>query len=300
MGQPASHLLRIVTILGLVACSSYGDNATATPQRIRMTPLASPAGPNSAESFIGPAATDMVVLSWLERQADSATVAMRFSRMDSTGRWSSPVDVIRATDLFVNWADFPSVVELANGRMLAHWLQKSGKGKYAYDIHLAQSGDAGATWQSAGLPHASGIPAEHGFATLLPRADSTADIVFLNGSPTPAGTAEGMGPPMKVAIATWDRTGRVVDTATTLDARTCDCCQTAAAVTARGPIVLYRDRSDKEVRDIYVRRHVDGPEPEVARGHGSHEAHPDDDQQPDEDVATTACGRRHRRRRRRG
>jgi hypothetical protein len=39
-----------------------------------------------------------------------------------------------------------------------------------------------------------------------------------------------------------------------LDPRVCDCCQTDAALTSDGPIVAFRDRSDKEVRDIYVVR----------------------------------------------
>jgi hypothetical protein len=34
----------------------------------------------------------------------------------------------------------------------------------------------------------------------------------------------------------------------------CDCCQTAAVATDRGPIVAYRDRSPGEVRDIQVVR----------------------------------------------
>jgi hypothetical protein len=43
-----------------------------------------------------------------------------------------------------------------------------------------------------------------------------------------------------------------------LDARTCDCCQTAAALTSRGPIIAYRDRSPDEIRDVYVTRRVAG------------------------------------------
>jgi hypothetical protein len=37
-----------------------------------------------------------------------------------------------------------------------------------------------------------------------------------------------------------------------IDGRVCDCCQTAVAMTSRGPLVVYRDRSEKEVRDIVV------------------------------------------------
>jgi hypothetical protein len=43
-----------------------------------------------------------------------------------------------------------------------------------------------------------------------------------------------------------------------LDDRTCDCCQNAAAMTAAGPIVAYRNRSPEEIRDIYVTRRVNG------------------------------------------
>lgn len=203
------------------------------------------------------------MLSWLQREPDSATVVFRLARLGRDGAWSAPAEVVRATNLFVNWADFPSVVPLTDGRLLAHWLQKNGSGKYAYDIRLAASSDSGRTWTRDLTPHAPGIPAEHGFVTLLPRADSSADILFLNGSvkpPAPVGApaAEGHGPPMRLAVARWTRDGIVPGAESILDERTCDCCQTAAAVTARGPVVLYRDRTDNETRDISVRRLVDG------------------------------------------
>jgi hypothetical protein len=43
-----------------------------------------------------------------------------------------------------------------------------------------------------------------------------------------------------------------------LDAAACDCCQTSIATTKDGPIVVYRDRSNKEIRDIYSVRNVNG------------------------------------------
>ena len=39
-----------------------------------------------------------------------------------------------------------------------------------------------------------------------------------------------------------------------LDTRVCDCCQTSAAMTAEGPVVVYRDRSEGELRDISIAR----------------------------------------------
>ena len=260
MRQSASLLLRIVTISGVVACTARDSAPAATPvtQRISIDPLTSPSGPRSAEPFLSGGDKTTLIFSWLEKQADSTRTALRLATLDSAGVWSKPAEVVNADNLFINWADFPSAVQLADGRILAHWLQKNGAGKYSYDVRLSQSLDGGATWSPSSTPHTAGIPAEHGFVTLLPRADSSADVFFLNGSPKPAGTSEGHGPPMSVAIANWNRAGRVTESATILDSRTCDCCQTAAAVTSRGPIVLYRDRSDIEQRDIAVRRFVDG------------------------------------------
>lgn len=43
-----------------------------------------------------------------------------------------------------------------------------------------------------------------------------------------------------------------------IDTRICDCCQTSAAWTARGPVVVYRDRTRDEIRDISILRLVDG------------------------------------------
>jgi hypothetical protein len=52
-----------------------------------------------------------------------------------------------------------------------------------------------------------------------------------------------------------------------LDGRACDCCQTSAAVTSDGPIVVYRDRSPDEIRDIYIVRRVGGKWTEPAAIH---------------------------------
>jgi hypothetical protein len=43
-----------------------------------------------------------------------------------------------------------------------------------------------------------------------------------------------------------------------LDSATCDCCQTSIAANKNGPIVVYRDRDKKEVRDIYITRQING------------------------------------------
>jgi hypothetical protein len=85
-------------------------------------------------------------------------------------------------------------------------------------------------------------------------------LVWLDGRKT-AGTAhEGHGgaqAEMSLVHSTLDRDGRLGPEAI-LDGRVCDCCQTDAAVAEGATVVVYRDRSEKEVRDTSVVRFVDG------------------------------------------
>jgi hypothetical protein len=42
-----------------------------------------------------------------------------------------------------------------------------------------------------------------------------------------------------------------------VDSLVCDCCQTDIAITDQGPVAVYRNRTEKEIRDIYVTRNID-------------------------------------------
>lgn len=189
---------------------------------------------------------DGLLLTWLEPAPakpgfpDAKGHALRFSRFRD-GRWSPPVTVAAGEDFFANWADFPAVAQAPDGALTAHWLAKIGSDTYAYGIFLARSTDGGATWTPAGLLHSDRLPTEHGFVSWLPEGRGLR-AVWLDGREMLKGG------PMTL------RTGLAGDPGTEelLDARVCECCQTDVALTADGPIVAFRDRSDKEVRDIYV------------------------------------------------
>ena len=261
MPSSPCRTLHLIALFGLAACQgkAAGDQ-TRGAQRLTLSPLPTPTGPRAATPFVSTAGDGRVLLSWLQREPDSVTVVMHVAALDTSDTWSSVADVVRSDRLFVNWADFPSVVSLADGTLLAHWLQRNGAGRYAYDVRVAASRDSGRTWSRSVTPHGEAIQAEHGFVSVLPRADSSADIVFLNGSaaPTPAG-GEHAGPAMRLAHARWTGANEAMPVQPTiLDERTCDCCQTAAAMTSRGPVVLYRDRSESELRDMAVTRLVGG------------------------------------------
>ena len=52
--------------------------------------------------------------------------------------------------------------------------------------------------------------------------------------------------------------GKSFQTSELIDDLVCDCCQTDVAVADAGPILVYRDRSSDEIRDIYVSRLLGG------------------------------------------
>lgn len=240
------HSFLLLAVLVLAAC----DRA---PRPITVEPIDAPAGPGAAEPNLARTADGGVLLSWLEPAADS-TVALRVAVRGADGTWGAPAEVVRRNDLFVNWADFPSVIGLADGRLLAHWLQRNGEGRYAYDVRLAESRDGGASWGERVSPHTPGIEAEHGFVAMLPTPDSGAAITLLDGG---AGIEDAHGPVMHLAYAEWGARGGVTARAV-IDHRVCDCCQTGVALTTKGPVVVYRDRDEDEVRDMSVVRLVDG------------------------------------------
>lgn len=218
--------------------------------------LPSPAGKGSLAPSLFAAPDGRVYLSWIER-TDETRRALRFAVLQGTA-WSSPGTIAEGTDWFVNWADFPSLVVLPDGSLAAHWLVRSGPGTYAYDVRIARSADGGRTWGEPLTPHRDGTQTEHGFVSLFAAPGNALEAVWLDGRETGGGEHEhGAAGAMTLRYAMISADGTLRREAL-LDARVCDCCQTSAARTDDGPVVVYRDRSDEEMRDISIVRLRDG------------------------------------------
>ena len=255
---PVLPFVASVLMLGsAVACA--GDAARPRPVGAASTlgavhELTSPApvGSNTPHLTVGP--QGQVLLSWTQRLPES-TVASQLAAWDGT-RWDSTRTVAAARPFFVNWADFPAVTALGNGDLAAHWLEREGNGKYAYGIRVVRSRDGGRTWSAPVIPHTDGLAAEHGFVSLWPEGSDRLGLVWLDGrkSAMPDSARE-----MTIRTATVAPDGTLEGEAL-IDARSCDCCQTGTAkVGANGRVLVYRDRSREEIRDIaIVRRTADG------------------------------------------
>jgi hypothetical protein len=213
--------------------------------------LQSPAGRSSGQPQMT-VSSQGVLLSWVERAGSRAT--LKFAERTESG-WSPVRTAATGTDWFVNWADVPSVLRLDDRTLVAHWLQKSGTGTYAYDVRLARSTDDGRTWSASTTPHHDGLPREHGFASLLPMSGRGLALIWLDGRHTSAPAdhdTSGAGA-MSLRYATFDAQWRQTSEVQ-VDDRVCDCCPTTAVMTSDGPLVAYRDRSTDETRDIHVAR----------------------------------------------
>ena len=246
MTRPFVRLTTGLLLLILLGCAR-GDVGRAAFGPIDS--LASPAAPGSGEPNLATGPDGRVYLSWLEPLGDSGH-ALRFATLDGDG-WSSARTITDRPDFFVNWADFPSLTPLSPSHLAAHWLQRSGTAKYAYDVRIAQSADGGQTWGESVVPHRDGTPTEHGFVSLFPFQDSLGAI-WLDGRNF-AKAAKGESANMMLVMTAIAPSG-AVGAERVLDERVCDCCQTSLAVTSSGPVVVYRDRLEGEIRDISVAR----------------------------------------------
>lgn len=237
----AAGISVLIFSFSLAACTEQALPVFDIPVPISV-PSGTPAhGPRLASGPDGE-----LVLSWMER--GDGVSALRYSRYDQ-GSWRPPVTVTTDEHMFVNWADLPAVTPLGSGSLLAHWLSYTADAPYAYQILTAYSSDAAATWSAPASPHSDGTPTEHGFVSTYPVAGGTG-LVWLDGRNTP-------DKGMTLRSATLSEDG-VASEEAVVDNWVCDCCQTDVAVTEAGPIVVYRDRTDDEVRDIYVARNVNG------------------------------------------
>jgi hypothetical protein len=247
-------MMRTSGILIIAVLATAEAVALQTSSAIAPLPITTPAGGNSAQPQLSVSKRGVLV-SWIERTGDLAT--LKFAERTSAG-WTAAQTIASGRDWFVNWADVPSVLRLPSGAIVAHWLQKSGPSTYAYDVRLSHSTDDGKTWSASYLPHHDGTPTEHGFASLFPMGEGFG-LVWLDGRAMKGGEGhDGHGSgAMSVRFGQFDKSFKQI-AETAVDTRVCECCPTAAAVTAEGIVTAYRDRSDAEIRDNYVARFVNG------------------------------------------
>ncbi len=250
------NFVKLVILLAVFTLTSCKDDKSATAVKA-MISIESPANIGSKQPYLF-SNGDQLVMSWTQKINDSVHT-VNFSTLNN-GKWSKPIEIAKGDNWFVNWADFPAIA-INNRNILTHFLEKSDPATFAYDIRLKISNNKGQNWNDDFKLHTDSTKTEHGFVTLLPYKDDSFFVTWLDGRNTGGRSHNDNGHSssgaMNIRTATVLTSGKVIDE-TLVDAKTCDCCQTSAAITPKGPIVVYRDRTDDEVRDIYISRLLDG------------------------------------------
>ena len=192
-------------------------------------------------------------LTWISSD-DDMNASLNFRQFKNEG-WTNPLRLASGTDWFVNWADFPTHAVSGN-QVLTSYLKKSASGKYTYDVFLSLHNLSGEKVKEDFILNTDGFKAEHGFVSITANESEGFLITWLDGRNTVEKDENGDHRPMTIRFAEITKVGDIINE-TELDSSVCDCCQTSMTFTNKGPLVVYRDRTEEEVRDIYVTRNID-------------------------------------------
>jgi hypothetical protein len=251
------RILIILAVSGFIFSCNNNERGRLVETSASVQMMNSPVADSCAEPYLFTDKNGTVYLSWVEKKGKEAS--LKLSTLSNDG-WSEPVIIASGKNWFVNWADYPVIATDADGNFIAHYLEKSDTAKFTYDIKTISSADSGKLWRQSKLLNEDNVKAEHGFVSIVPYKDGFF-ACWLDGRKTASeesqGGHDGHHGEMTLRAAMIDKNGNKTNE-WELDGKVCDCCQTTAAITGIGPVVIYRDRSDDEIRDMSIVRFING------------------------------------------
>jgi len=246
----------LVTLVIESVCFTSCSDSKSTDADWSVKTMISPAGVSSSEPNLHVGADGDIYLSWVETSEDNNT-SLYYSTITNSV-WSKPTEISKGDNWFVNWADFPSVSSFGTGSIASHFLVESEGGTYAYDVNISISNDKGLSWGIPFTPHRDSTLTEHGFVSMVPYEDQIL-AVWLDGRNYSLINENDSVPTNEMTLrsAFIDENGQISEELL-IDSRVCSCCQTDATLVSTGPILVYRDRTEAEIRDISVVRLING------------------------------------------
>ncbi|PRQ02522.1 hypothetical protein ENSA5_21670 [Enhygromyxa salina] len=165
--------------------------------------------------------------------------------------WSEPQAVESNPRLLINWADVPAVGETAAGRVVVAWPEHhTDDPAVGYGLRVAAQLDDG-SFAPAWSPDEVRTGRESGFTGFV-ATPAGLRMFWLDGRDLGHGHgAEGQGT-MALRSVLIDDEGHQVGPSELLDGRTCECCKIGVGVVGDQAFAAYRDRSESEIRDIFV------------------------------------------------
>jgi len=202
----------------------------------------------SSESFLYSTGEDLYI-SWTEQKLDSNYL---YNSKFNGNSWEEKELITKGKDWFVNWADFPSIsYNKTSNTFFSFNLQKSSEETFSYDInYIFKKGE----WVDMKNIHTDNTFTEHGFVSVAPYGEGFI-VSWLDGRNTvPSSDGHGKGA-MTLRSAEIDKEGEIINERL-VDSMVCECCQTSMTIAGEIPLVVFRDRSPEEIRDIYVSRYI--------------------------------------------
>jgi hypothetical protein len=250
----------LATGLFLVGCSGQTQQEQQAAQRpspaapsLTVTELAVPAPPGGSQPQLTSSSRGSI-LSWVETNGSMAT--LRFAERSGTA-WSQPRTIASGADWFISDADAPVVQRLADGTLIAAWYRSTNVQLEAYDTWLAYSKDEGRTWSKPFKPYKDKTTTQHGFVSMFDQPGGGLGLVWLDAREWELNQDAPDGGSVMLRSASFDPSWKQTSDQV-VNLRVCDCCQTSVAATPDGVVTAFRDRSDKEIRDIHVTRLENG------------------------------------------
>lgn len=240
------YLIALITGLAIAAgCTSDGSRST----RI----IKGSAGTDIHLPYLASDTSGHIFLSWVETDRTDNISSLQYAQLEGTD-WSKPQTIAASDEWFINWADYPTIVAENGAVTAAHALRKIPGNTYSYNVNIFLRDKSG-SWTQPLTPHFDSTATEHGFVSMIPWKQNLL-AVWLDGRRTENRTEReyfDIKKAMTLRSAIITPRGTVIRPQS-IDQTVCDCCNTSLAMTPKGPIVAYRNRTENEIRDIYVSR----------------------------------------------
>lgn len=190
-----------------------------------------------------------------ETSLEHATLPLELGGEWDGAEWSEAQQITSGPRVIVSWADGPAIGETASGRTVVAWPETHGDDPAAgYAPRIAAQQDDG-SFGPAWSPDDVRRGPESGFVAFV-SAPSGLHMFWLDGRELGGpGHGEGHGHGrgnMQLRTVTIDDDGMQAGPSSVVDDRTCECCKLGVGLLGEQPLAAYRDRSETDVRDIYV------------------------------------------------
>ncbi|MCA9696370.1 MAG: hypothetical protein KC431_02510, partial [Myxococcales bacterium] len=207
-----------------------------------------------------------VVLAWMRDLGEPSVVVATLA--EDGEQWLESQVVSAGARILINWADVPAIGETASGRLVIAWPEHHGDDPVAgYGLRVVAATDVGGfapPWSPDDVRRGP----ESGFAAFAMSGDAL-QLIWLDGRDLHGGGHGDHGSgggTMALRSVAIDDEGRQQGPSQILDARTCECCKLGVGVLGTQAFAAYRDRSEAEVRDIFVAGPGLSPTPVAADG----------------------------------